>query len=268
MTAAERGPLAGRRVLVTRATGQSAGLSAGLIVAGAAVVEVPLIAIERVADDAEIRAAHERLRGHSGDRWVVFTSVNAVRVVTSGLVGTGDLAGTGVVAVGERTGAALAAWGRTPDLIPSIELSDGVAAAMIARGVDGSRVWLPRGDLAGHDLPDALRRAGAHVDCQVVYRTTMPADASDRVAAAGHIDAVTLTSASAVAGLIRALAGRPLDPATIVACIGRMTADAAVSAGFRVDATASSPGCDALVAALAHAFAVQNPAGHSSTQPA
>ena len=54
-------PLAGRRVVVTRARDRAAPLTGLLRAAGAAVVEVPLIETELLAAPGEIAAAVRRL---------------------------------------------------------------------------------------------------------------------------------------------------------------------------------------------------------------
>ena len=72
------GPLAGRTVVVTRARTQASVLVDRLTRLGAAVVELPVIAIEDAADGGvALAAAAERIvRGDYG--WVVVTSANAV----------------------------------------------------------------------------------------------------------------------------------------------------------------------------------------------
>ena len=81
MTATPSRPLAGRRVLVTRATGQAAPLSQELRQLGAAVVEIPAIAIQPVASPEELRAAARSLRGHRPPRWMAVTSSNAAEAL-------------------------------------------------------------------------------------------------------------------------------------------------------------------------------------------
>ena len=69
------GPLAGKIVLVTRASGQEAGLRAPLEALGAIVVSIPLI---ELVDPADWGPADRAIR--SLDRYdaIVFTSVNGV----------------------------------------------------------------------------------------------------------------------------------------------------------------------------------------------
>ena len=83
MTGPDSGPLAGRTVVVTRATDQAGSLACALRDRGATVVELPVIAIVDSADEgAALIAAVERAVDGGYD-WIVVTSPNgAHRVVT------------------------------------------------------------------------------------------------------------------------------------------------------------------------------------------
>ena len=113
-----------------------------------------------------------------------------------------------------------------------------------------------RGELAGAELPDALRKRGAEVDDVVGYRTLVAPAASrvllrDAVEGAA-IDAVIFTSGSTVDGLVAIAAAERIDAREFGAiCIGNETARAASAAGFRVMAVSPT----AEVAALADAAA-------------
>jgi uroporphyrinogen-III synthase len=116
---------------------------------------------------------------------------------------------------------------------------------------------LPRAAEARAVLPDGLRAAGAEVDDVPVYRT-IPGVPAPQVLArvqAGEIDIVTLTSSSTARNLAALLNGRlaPLQRA-LVACISPLTAEAARSAGFRVDVVASEHTIPGLIAAVVAAL--------------
>ena len=78
------GPLAGRRIVNTRAANQAAELDTLLRAAGAIPVSFPCIAIEPVADPGPLDAALRMMFDGAYD-WVLFTSVNTVRAVESRL---------------------------------------------------------------------------------------------------------------------------------------------------------------------------------------
>src|SRR5690349_24958028 len=79
-------PLAGKRVVVTRAEGQSVQLVAMLREAGAVPIVFPTISIVPLDDTSELDAALQRLATYD---WVIFTSVNGVKNVLARLEALG-----------------------------------------------------------------------------------------------------------------------------------------------------------------------------------
>src|SRR5579863_4932371 len=71
-------PLAGRRVLVTRAAHQAGKLSEGLRALGAEPVEVPVLEIQPPANFAPLDHA---LRSLDAYDWLILTSANAVPII-------------------------------------------------------------------------------------------------------------------------------------------------------------------------------------------
>src|SRR3989442_2577182 len=105
-------PLAGRRVVITRAAAQASAFARLLSAAGADVLEAPTIAIGPPDSWGPLDAALERLGTF---QWVVFTSVNGVAMVGARLadrrLGWTALAGARAAAVGPATAAAPEACG-------------------------------------------------------------------------------------------------------------------------------------------------------------
>ena len=230
-------PLAGVRVVVTRARDQAGPMVRRLESLGAEAILAPTIEIVPPADPGPLDAACARVGTFD---WVVFTSVNAVACFVRRLAATGggvrDLRGVRLCAVGAATAEALAAQGLRTDLVPDEYRSEGVLRALRGRGaLAGSRVLLPRGNLARDLLPTALRRAGAEVTAVTAYRTTA-ADLEGRAAELrrmlgdGRVDVVTFTSGSSVRNFVRAVGedqASGLLRRAEVACIGPVTAEAA-----------------------------------------
>jgi uroporphyrinogen III methyltransferase/synthase len=261
----ERRPLYGRRIVVTRARAQASGFLQRLRGMGADAVEIPVIAVEPAAEQRDLDAALARLsqpQPHAGARWAVFTSANAVDLVWDAVDRSGrdarDFAGVRLVAIGPETAAALQRHGLRADLVPAEYVAEAVADAMVAEGVEGARVWLPRAAMARDVLPDRLREAGAEVDVLPLYRTVLPEDAATSLHAAldqAPVDAVTFTSSSTVQHFLQALDGRPFPPGAIAACIGPVTARTAEAAGLPVGIVATEYTTAGLAAALAAHFA-------------
>ncbi len=255
----ETKPLFGWRVLVPRTKDQAASLSLGLRGHGAVPEEVPTISVEPPRNPLQMDKA---VRGLVEGRyeWIAFTSVNAVRAVREKFEEYGldarAFSGLKIAAVGDKTAAAIAAWGLRADLVPSGEQS---AAGLLADWPEYdevldpiNRVFLPRADIATETLVAGLVELGWECDDVTAYRTVRatppPAPVRDAIKS-GKFDAVVFTSSSTVRNLV-GIAGKP-HPSTIIAVIGPATAKTAEEHGLRVDVMAPKPDVDVLVDALA-----------------
>jgi uroporphyrinogen III methyltransferase / synthase len=255
----ETKPLFGWRVLVPRTKEQAGALSARLRGFGSVPEEVPTISVEPPRNPQQMDKA---IRGLVEGRyeWIAFTSVNAVKAVREKFDEYGldarAFSGLKIAAVGEKTAAAISAWGLRADLVPSGEQS--------ARGLledwppyddvldPINRVFLPRADIATETLVAGLLDLGWEVDDVTAYRTvraTPPPAPTREAIKSGKFDAVVFTSSSTVRNLV-GIAGKP-HPSTVIAVIGPATAKTAEEHGLRVDVLAPSPSVEALVDALA-----------------
>ena len=215
--------------MVTRAAAQAAALNQELRQLGAAVVEVPAIAIEPVGSPEELRHAARRLRTRRPPRWLAVTSANAVERLRE-LDLPEDLAGVRAAAVGEGTARALRDIGINVDLVAPGTGAAALADGLVAAGAGDGAVWLPQAEAALSELGERLRKAGAEVTVTVCYRTVpVPGLRGLLFAArAGGIDAVTLLSPSAAEAVIAAVGAAWLDGVSVV-CVGDTTATAAAS---------------------------------------
>ena len=167
-----------------------------------------------------------------------------------------------VAAIGPSSAAALARYGIRADLVADSATSDGLASAMIDSGVTGSRVLLPRSDIAGSQLPDRLRSSGALVEDVTCYCTLVPEGSRDLVRNTLNegVDAITFTSSSTVKNLMNLLDN---DPTVIndvcIACIGPVTAATAGRLGLNVDIVAQHHTVDGLASALAQRIGSKTP---------
>ena len=271
MTHEER-PLAGKRVLVTRPRAQAPELVDRLAVLGAEPVVAPAI---RIVPPEDTRPLDEACAAAASFAWIVFTSANAVDAFIERLIAGGRdspaLAGVGICAIGPATANRLATYGLTVDLAPADHRGEGVSAALrTGRDLRGTRLLLPRADIARPALPDALRSAGAHVTEVTAYRTISardwPGAAVRGMLLRREIDAVTFTSASAVRSAVQSLgAERAIDllRKTVVAAIGPVTARAARELGIGTTVMPPTYTTEALARALADHFAGM-PTAHSA----
>ncbi len=225
------GPLAGKRVVVTRPRSASAGLIAQLRELGAEVIDCPLIRIVYTrGQDAEVlRRRHD---------WTVFTSLHGVRgwfeAVRSMGLDARVLGSTRLAAVGPKTAEALGAIGLAPDVVPE----EHRAAALVREIGQGARaagqtVLFPCGTLARDELRAGLAACGMIVHAPTVYDTLHePVTDWARASITRGVDAWLFYCPSGVASAAAAgLQPGATDGAAVV-CVGPTTARAAAEAGF------------------------------------
>lgn len=258
----DRKPLFGRTILVTRAAEQAGEFATMLQELGAQVVECPTIRLAPVADPAELDAAIRALADFS---WLILTSGNAVRFFFARLAALGlDARALGrcrVCAVGPKTGAALRAFGITPDLVPSDYKAEGVVAALADSLHGGEKILFPRADKAREVIADGLAALGAEVRAPVLYCNTLPAALpADALAAleSGAVDAVCFTASSTVENLHAILGAadfqRLLAPLAI-ASIGPITSKSCAKLGLLVAIEPAEYTLNALSEALVSYYA-------------
>lgn len=247
-------PLAGRRVFVTRTRRQAGKLGAALRELGADPLEFPAIRIVE-ADPGPLDAALARLvEGRYA--WVVVTSANTVDVLEERLAAARldarVFATSRVAAVGPATAERLLGVGIRADLVPETFTAVAVAEAMPAPG-DARAVLVPQAAQAPDDMARTLRERGWEPEVVEAYRAEPDPSSVDGGRRALHegVDAVLFTSGSTVRSFLE-LWGAP-PPTATVCCIGPVTAEAARSAGLRVDVVAEEHTVDGLVAALRQA---------------
>lgn len=199
-------PLAGRRILVTRAVDQAGNLSKGLEDLGAEPIEVPTLGFSLPEDPSPLIACLRQLGTYD---WLIFTSSIAVRFVlhsawSLGRVSVGQIKGK-FAAVGPATARQIVSEGFRVDFIPDKYVAESLVDGF-PEDVKGKRILLARSALARDVIPDAFRAAGAIIDAPEAYRNVLPESAPDvlKQALAAPIDAVTFTSSSTVKHLAEA----------------------------------------------------------------
>lgn len=256
----ENRALYGWSVLVPRAKEQAGPMSTRLAQHGAIPWEVPTISVEPPRSPAQMERA---VKGLVDGRyqWIVFTSANAVKAVWEKFTEFGldarAFAGVRIATVGQKTAAAVAELGITPELMPPATARSAAGLVEVFPEYDEDldpvdRVLLPRADIATDLLVEGLIGLGWEVEDVVAYRTVRAAPPSAEIRhmiKSGGFDAVCFTSSSTVRNLV-GIAGKP-HQRTIIACIGPMAAATAEECGLRVDVMPKEAGVVELVDALA-----------------
>ena len=249
-------PLAGRRILVTRAAQQAGKLSDGLKDLGAIPVEVPVLEIVPPVSYAALDRALRQIGEYD---WIIFTSANTV----GSLKARGDSIGVTVrresrakvAAIGAATADAARAAGWRVTLTPESYVAEGLLASFRNEPVRGKQILLARAETARDIIPDALRTAGAIVDVADAYRNVMPESAPGKLrrALAAGLDGATFTSSSSVTHLADAARAANLGfpfPGLPAISIGRVTSATLRAAGWEPAAEADPHDIPGLVAAV------------------
>lgn len=256
-------PLAGKRLVVTRAAKQASGITARLTALGAEVIETPMIETRDVIPATSSVIPAVILEGQSPDRItgissadfnalanfdiLAFTSTNGVESFFRQLFAAGYdvrvLAGKKIASVGKITEKKLLEYGIRCDYVPEDHTGEGLGRLLASLLVDHSRILLLQGNLADDTLLKLLPQATRWV----VYETLPVAELPEwkREAVVGA-DAVVFASTSAVENFCSALAATPDSEPRLAFCIGRMTESAARKHGFET-VTSDETTMDSLV---------------------
>ena len=258
-------PLAGRRVLLTRAAEASPASRDLFRTAGAQVIELPALVVGPPDDWEPLDAALQELeRFH----WLIFSSANGVDAVRQRLDRLHRRLEPGpawprLAAVGRKTALAIQRQGWPTPFVPPDFVADSLLAGF-PESVRGRRLLLPRVQSGGRPLlAERFRRQGAAVVEAPAYEsrcpTTVPAAAAAALAL-GPVDVITFTSSKIVRNTVALLAAhlghrwqeRLAGPKVV--SIGPETSRTCRALLGRVDAEANPHHMEALVAAAGRLF--------------
>jgi uroporphyrinogen-III synthase len=250
-------PLAGKRVVVTRAPEQAGEMTRTLEHLGAEVILAPAVAFGVPEDSRQFdRALHEL----GGFGWILFTSQNAVRFTALRLKQLGvPPVIRQVAAVGPATAEAARQEGFHVDYVATHHTAHSLAFEL-RDSIATHSVFLPRSDRSDPELGEALREAGANVTDAIAYRTIAPAPPAPAVLneiRAGEFDVAIFSSPSAfdnLDGFLGAGTLAKLADKVRYAAIGPTTAKAMRAAGVRVHMEAEEASAAGLADAIVKYF--------------
>lgn len=253
----QREPLAGVKIVITRAQEQAGKLRQALAARGATVLELPTIALAPPHSFRPLDAAIRRLARYA---WVIFTSTNGVEQFFSRLArwrkNAPGLRRIKIAAIGPATAQALRRHGVKPRIVPREFRAEGLVQALARERWAGQRVLLARAAKAREVLPQALQRKGAKVDVIAAYRTVLPTasrHAARRLFAKERPDLITFTSSSTARNFARLLGRRQARRAlrgVAIAVIGPVTAATVREWGWPVAVSARPYTISGLVKAI------------------
>jgi uroporphyrinogen III methyltransferase/synthase len=277
-------PLAGKRLVVTRAAKQASGISARLTALGAEVIETPMIETRDVIPatssviPAKAGISSADFNALANFDILAFTSTNGVESFFRLLFAAGYdvrvLAGKKIASVGKITEKKLLEYGIRCDYVPEDHTGEGLGRLLRdvvnkeervilsgersseSKDLIESRILLLQGNLADDTLLNLLPQATRWV----VYETLPVSELPDwKREAVENADAVVFASTSAVENFVKLMSqgtagvppylkatnGSAPIPQTSF-CIGRMTESAARKHGFET-VTSDETTMDSLV---------------------
>lgn len=260
---AEKRPLAGKKILLTRPKELISGMAGRLRKLGAEVLEMPAIETVPIEPNPALEKCFQKdtedpscTRAATGKTdWIIFTSPTGVRIFMDWFLTEHDiraLAGIRFAVIGEGSAKKLRQYGVRPDFIPSVydgetlgrELAEKIRQER-NRGAGSSgesktpenhvRVLIPRAAIGSRELIEELEKAG-DIDILDIptytteYVTEGIVDARGQIEK-GQIHYAVFTSASTVRGFSAVMKDADLSRIKAV-CIGRQTREAAREQGM------------------------------------
>jgi len=230
--------LAGKRILMTRASGQMEGIAKHIRQRGGVPIAFPCLAVICLADP--VREA-VKLFEDDGVQ-AVFTSANGVHCAASILGGkfVPAFQSIPVVAVGHRTADALETAGIKVAWTPQTASQEGLMNAYRQRNLPKRLVFF-RAEQGRNILSAAMEEAGVDVHLIPVYRTVCPDDDARSVIQSlknDTIDAVLLGSVRTTMHYMRRISNSALANRPVIAVISPRVADAARALNLDVQVVA------------------------------
>jgi uroporphyrinogen-III synthase len=205
-------PLAGRRIIVSRAKDQAGKLASALREHGATVTAIPFIEIKKAKSFKPLDTALREILEYD---WLILTSVNGVKALFDRLahlkMEPGWLAHLRIAAIGPATKKEIEKYGLDVHVVPKEYIAESVVKAL-RKKTEGRRVLLVRAKVARDVIPTELGRAGAAVDVIEAYETVVPKASRAKLVAAlksktQRPDVITFTSSSTARNFLE-LVGR------------------------------------------------------------
>ena len=258
----DRKPLAGKRLVITRAPEQAREIIRALEALGAEVLLLPMV---EFAPPDDWRELDDALRKLSGFDAILFLSRNAVRYIFKRCHELGikcealQSSKCLIAAVGPGTAQAIALEGFRVDYIARNQTGEALVKELGDR-VAERKVLLPRSDRGDARLSKALRKSGAQLTEVIAYRTAAPEEIKPELLAhvrGGEVDAVVFASPSAFhnfSDIVGANVVASLSPRVQFAAIGPTTANAIRAAGVRVEIEATDPSASELANSIVMYF--------------
>jgi uroporphyrinogen-III synthase len=235
-------PLLEKKVLVPRGEKQAKSFSQLVSTYGGIPVEIPLIAFRPIEDHQELQSILKNLNTYD---WIIFTSNVTVETFFSFIKKEELNRFPQVAVIGKKTAESLIKRGVTPDFVPTAYVAESFVEEFLPNAKSGTRVLLPKGNLAREYIATTLSEHGALVDEVVIYETYLPDDSRRKLVYMLEeklLDILLFTSPSTVDHFMDIVRDYRLEKKItdcIIGCIGPVTERKLVEYGLPVHASPS-----------------------------
>ncbi|WP_137788736.1 uroporphyrinogen-III synthase [Bacillus sp. E(2018)] len=219
------GPLAGKRILVTRPKEQAEPLISLIQENGGLPLSFPIVSIKAVKNDGLL------IKNLSSYQWIIFTSKNGVdyffQLISDCNLTLGHVK---FAAVGEKTAESLRTRGITSILVPEHFHAESLVKTLKKHVLSHEKILFPKGNLAPSYIKEELRGT-AVVEELVVYKT----ESEDRLdwSLVHQADCLFFMSPSAVTFMSRRLDTEQVYEKPVI-CVGPTTKKAAEECGYHL----------------------------------
>ncbi|MCM3692231.1 uroporphyrinogen-III synthase [Neobacillus niacini] len=215
-----------KKVLVPRGAGQAKSFSQLVEKYGGISIEIPLIAFRPIELTEQLQHAMNEIDTYD---WIVFTSNVTVETFFSFYKKEENKTFPRIAVIGKKTEEVLQEKGFKAEFVPSAYVTEVFTEEFLPMVPSGSKVLIPKGNLAREYISTSLSNHGATVDEIVIYETYMPDDSRDKLAkmlTEDEIDILMFTSPSTVNHFMSVVKEYQLEShieRCVISCIGPIT---------------------------------------------
>ena len=230
-------PLQDKTVMIPRGKAHAKSFSELVAKLGGIPVEIPLIAFRPVAATEDIQHMIDHL--HTYD-WIIFTSNVTVETFFSFIKKPVNL--PKIAVIGDKTKQVLECRDIAVEFTPGHYVAEEFVEEFHPQIRKGSRILIPKGNLARDYIASSLKKHGALVDEIVIYETYLPDESRDKLIQmlrSESLDILTFTSPSTIDHFMEIVEEHQLQDQLaqcIVACIGPVSMRKAEDWGLTVHA--------------------------------
>ncbi|WP_026894561.1 uroporphyrinogen-III C-methyltransferase [Clostridiisalibacter paucivorans] len=236
----ERKPLFGKNIIITRPEAQNESITDAILDLGGNPIPIPSIEIKDIWPNAPLMESIENMGEYS---YIIFTSVNGVRVFMKGLYDKGydlrRLGNTKVVAIGPATANALKENGIVPDIVPKKYIAEDIYMELVKVLNSDDKILIPRSRDARPYLVDELRKICKVKEVHLYYTESAKNNREILINTFKEQDIhyITFTSSSTVKGVMDLLGEKNVELLNDVntVSIGPVTSNTMRKFGLRVD---------------------------------